>query len=178
MPFGISPNAMGGSFDFDAVYRELFAPAIREAELEALRADEEIVGGLIHKPMLERLVLTDYAVVDLTTANANVFYTLGVRHAVRPFTTVLVSADTGRAPFDFAPDCVRAYKVDAQGRPADVEGDRGALAAALRDARAASCDRPVFQLIDDLPHPEIDRLKTDIFRERAAYSAAVEGKLA
>ena len=40
--------------------------------------------------MFERLVLCEYAVADLTTANANVFYELGVRHAVRPFSTVLL----------------------------------------------------------------------------------------
>jgi hypothetical protein len=33
--------------------------------------------------MFERLLLCDFAVADLTTANANVFYELGVRHAVR-----------------------------------------------------------------------------------------------
>jgi hypothetical protein len=42
--------------------------------------------------MFERLILADYAVADLTTANANVFYEVGVRHAVRPYTTVLVGA--------------------------------------------------------------------------------------
>ena len=84
MPFGVKPDGQGGSVDFDAVYEELLAPAIREAGLEPLRADQELVGGLIHKPMYERLILADYAVADLTTANANVFYELGVRHAVRP----------------------------------------------------------------------------------------------
>ena len=39
---------------------------------------------IIHKPMFERLILCEFAVADLTTANANVFYELGVRHAVRP----------------------------------------------------------------------------------------------
>ena len=43
-----------------------------------------MTGGIIHKPMFERLILCDYAVADLTTANANVFYELGIRHAVAP----------------------------------------------------------------------------------------------
>ena len=104
MPFGLKPDGQGGSVDFDAVHEQLLAPAIREADLDPLRADQELVGGLIHKPMFERLILADYAVVDLTTANANVFYELGVRHAVRPHSTVLVSADVKRMPFDLAPD--------------------------------------------------------------------------
>src|SRR3954447_19327840 len=74
MPFGVKPDGAGGSIDFDAVYSSLLAPGIREAGLEPLRADQERVGGLIQKPMFERLILSDYAVADLTTANANVFY--------------------------------------------------------------------------------------------------------
>ncbi len=178
MPFGVKPDGQGGSVDFDAVYGTLLAPAIREAELEPLRADEEIVGGLIHKPMFERLILADYAVADLTTANANVFYELGVRHAARPYSTVLISADVKRAPFDLAPDRVLSYALDASGRPADAGHDRAALVTALRAARTATTDSPVFQLIDDLPAPQIDRLKTDVFRDEAAYSAEAKERLA
>ena len=54
--------------------------------------------------MFERLILCEYAVADLTTANANVFYELGVRHAVRPWSTVLLFAEGGsQLPFDVAP---------------------------------------------------------------------------
>jgi hypothetical protein len=57
MPFGKKPDATGAMIDFDAVYRDLIAPAIEEAGLESLRADEEMTGGIIHKPMFERLIL-------------------------------------------------------------------------------------------------------------------------
>lgn len=70
MPFGTKPNAAGSLIDFDAVYQDLIAPAIADAELEPLRADEEMTDGIIHKPMFERLILCEYAVADLTTANA------------------------------------------------------------------------------------------------------------
>ena len=42
--------------------------------------------------MFERLVLCEYAIADLTTANANVFYELGVRHAAKPHHTLLLFA--------------------------------------------------------------------------------------
>jgi len=178
MPFGVKPDGRGGSVDFDAVYGQLVAPAICDAGLDPLRADQELVGGLIHKPMYERLILADYAVADLTTPNANVFYELGVRHAVRPFSTVLVSADVKRVPFDLAPDRVLPYSLDGAGRPAHLAADRAALVRALEEARESTTDSPVFQLIGDLPRPQIDRLKTDAFREQAAYSAAAKGRLA
>jgi hypothetical protein len=34
--------------------------------------------------MFERLALSDYAIADLTIFNPNVYYKLGVRHALRP----------------------------------------------------------------------------------------------
>jgi tetratricopeptide (TPR) repeat protein len=178
MPFGTKPDGQGATVNFDAVYEQLLEPAIREAGFEPLRADQELVGGLIHKPMFERLILADYAVADLTTANANVFYELGVRHAARPYSTVLVSADVKRTPFDLAPNRVRPYSLDAKGRPADAAGDREAIVTALRAARDADTDSPVFQLIDGLPRPDIDRLKTDVFRDRARYSAEIKQRLA
>lgn len=177
MPFGIKRGGRGTAVDFDQVYAELLAPAIRKARLEPLRGDQELVGGLIHKPMFERLILSDYAVVDLTTANANVFYELGVRHAVRPYSTVLVSAELGHLPFDLAPERVLRYTLDADGAPGDPTGDRAALVTALDAARRTATDSPVFQLIDDLPTPQIDRLKTDVFRAEAAYSAEIKERL-
>jgi len=49
-----------------------------------IRADEERGGGIIHKPMYERLLLAEIVIADLTFASANVFSELGVRHAARP----------------------------------------------------------------------------------------------
>jgi hypothetical protein len=182
MPFGKKSGIDGGSVDFDAVYRDLIAPAVEAAGLEPLRADQELIGGLIHKPMFERLVLAEYAVADLTTANANVFYELGVRHAVRPYSTVLISAETHRVPFDLAPDRVLPYSLSG-GRPAAAEDDAGTIVAALNAARASTGDKPitdspVFQLLGDGYPDKIDRLKTDTFRDEAVYSNQMKARLA
>jgi hypothetical protein len=52
---------------------------VEQAGLEPIRADEEKIGGTIHKPMFERLMLCHYAVADITGANPNVFYELGIQ---------------------------------------------------------------------------------------------------
>jgi hypothetical protein len=178
MPFGKKPDGSGGTVDFDAVYRELIAPAIAKAGLEPLRADEESTGGIIHKPMFERLILCEFAVADLTTANANVFYELGVRHAVRPWSTVLVYAEGGRLPFDVAPQRALPYRLGASGAPVDTARARRTLVERLVQARDASTDSPIFQLVDGMPAPEVDRTKTDLFREQVRYSAEIKDKLA
>jgi len=177
MPFGLRSDGRGAWIDFDAVYVQLLMPAAQEAGLEPVRADEELLGGLVHKSMFERLVLSDYAIADLTTANPNVFYEMGVRHAVRPYSTVLVGADLEGIPFDLAPDRILPYDLEG-GRPRDVERDRATIVRALRAARDAATDSPVFQLIDDLPVPQIDRLKTDVFRDQAVYSTRTKARLA
>ena len=178
MPFGRKPDGAGGQVDFDAVYRDLIQPAIDEAGFDPLRADEELVGGIVHKPMFERLILCDFAVADLTTANANVFYELGVRHAVRPYSTVLLFAQGGRLPFDLALDRIFPYRLDAGGRPVDVDETRKALLDRLEAARAAQTDSPVFQLVDGFAAPDIARLKTDVFRDRVQYSTGMKRRLA
>ncbi|MBI4001486.1 MAG: DUF4071 domain-containing protein [Nitrospira defluvii] len=177
MPFGRKPSLGGGIVDFDAVYTELIAPAIETAGLEPLRADEEVAGGIIHKPMFERLILCDYAVADLTGANANVFYELGLRHGVKPSSTVLVFADSsGVLPFDVAPLRAMPYKLGPDGKPTAAIKDRQALAEKLLAARGGLADSPVFQLIDGFP--DIQRLKTDVFRDRVEYAWQLKERLA
>jgi hypothetical protein len=177
MPFGQKPDGAGRVVDFDRVYEELIRPAIADADMEPLRADEEMTGGIIHKPMFERLILCEYAVADLTTANANVFYELGLRHAVRAWSTVLVFAEGGsRLPFDVAPLRALPYRLTPAGTPDDVDSARAAFSARLQEAREAHTDSPVFQLVEGFP--DIQRLKTDVFRERVRYSQAMKEKLA
>src|SRR3954468_10375344 len=101
MPFGVKRDPVTqASIDFDAIYSKAIRSAIDEAGMEPVRADEERTGGIIHKPMFERLLLCDFAVADLTTQNANVYYELGVRHAARPATTLAIFASHQRLPFD------------------------------------------------------------------------------
>ena len=179
MPFGKKPDNHGLLIDFDSVYYDLIFPAIEEAGLKPIRADEEKVGGLIHKPMFERLILCEYAVVDLTTANPNVFYELGVRHAVRPYSTVLLYAEgTKQLPFDIAPLRAIPYKLDSSGKPEQQANDKtkDILKKRLIEAQNPNIDSPLFQLVEGFP--DIQHIKTDVFRERVKYSEELKKQLA
>ncbi|MGB5286892.1 MAG: TRAFs-binding domain-containing protein [Ignavibacteriaceae bacterium] len=176
MPFGKKQNLAGSIIDFDSVYNDLFAPAINKAGLEPLRADEEMTGGIIHKPMYERLILCEYAIADLTTANANVFYELGIRHAVRPSSTLLLFAEGGgQLPFDVAPLRAVPYRLSAEGKPTDLINTKKLLIDLLNEARKAKTDSPLYQLVND--YPDIDHTKTDVFREQVEYSSELKRKL-
>jgi hypothetical protein len=166
----------GAVIDFDAVYEQLIVPAIVAVGLEPVRADEEMTG-VVRKPVFERLILCEYAVADLTFANANVFYELGVRHAVRPYSTVLIFASGTRLPFDVALDRGLPYSLSPAGAPTDVDADCARLAERLEAAReVAAIDSPVFQLVEGFP--DISRLKTDVFRDQVRYSAGWKERMA
>ena len=100
MPFGskLGPRRRT-EIDFNRVYALAIKPGIEDADMFPIRADEEKLGGIIHKAMFERLLVCDFAVADLTTSNANVMYELGVRHAARPRTTLTIYAESTPLPF-------------------------------------------------------------------------------
>ncbi len=186
MPFGKKPDPTGGEpIDFDQVYGRAIRPAIEAAGMMPIRADEERTGGIIHKAMFERLLVCDFAIADLTCANANVFYELGVRHAVRPATTIVIFGKRHILPFDVQYVRALPYELGDNNRFTDRDADalRDALTDRLRDvlARATSdtlADSPLFQLVTDYGPPDIAHLKTDSFRDRVEYSESRKRALA
>ena len=134
MPFGRKSHGSGRMVDFDAVYEQILAPAAEAAGMEVIRADQEQVGGTIHKPMYERLMLSDFAVADVTGANPNVYYELGIRHALRPRSTVMVFAEGTTLPFDVASQRGTPYHLDESGNLTDVAGDVQRITERLRTA--------------------------------------------
>ncbi len=139
MPLGRKAASGGGVVDFEDVYNLLIAPAVREADLEPLRAGKDPTGGIIHKPMFERLILCPYAVADLTLADANVSYQLGVRQAVRPHSTLFLFAEGARQPLDVQDIPTIQYKLAGPCLAAEyVDKAKAAIVKALRDARTGA----------------------------------------
>jgi hypothetical protein len=101
----------GRTLDLDKSYRNMIKPAVEAAGLKCVRADEIVHSGLIDVPMYEQLLNADVVVADLSTSNKNAFYELGVRHALRPYTTVVIAEDGIKAfPFDVNHVVVRQYR--------------------------------------------------------------------
>jgi len=176
MPFGTKTLADNRTVDFNYAYKQLIKPAIEAADLEPIRADEEKTDGIIHKPMFERLILCEYAVADLSASNANVFYELGVRHAIKPFTTTLIFEGTNRLPFDVNLLRGLPYYFDEKGLLKDLEATKKQLTDKLLTAKEnQDKDSPVFQLLEGFP--EIDQLTADVFRDQVEYSEKIKEEL-
>jgi hypothetical protein len=128
--------------------------------------------------MLERLALSEYAIADLTNFNPTVYYEPGVRHAVRPQSTVPISAG-GRLPFDVAHHSTLLYALEKEGRPKDAAAARKSLAGRLERARHSDDpDSPLFRYAQGwLTAPQVDHEMTDAFRRDVNYSRAFKNKL-
>ena len=80
------------------VLEEVILPACHAVGLTPIRADELTRAGEITEQILRRLRDDDVVIADLTGANANVMYELGLRHT-RNLLTVQIG-EYGRLPFD------------------------------------------------------------------------------
>lgn len=171
MPFGNreEPNGLR-TVDFDRIYADCIRPAAERAGVAVIRADEEAIGGIIHRPMYERLLLAEIVVADLTFANPNVFYELGVRHAARPRSTILTYARVGALPFDVAPVRAVPYALDDSGGLVDATALRDELSERLQLAKSDGApDSPLFQLLDGYSGVSLSGEATEAFRERALW---------
>jgi hypothetical protein len=83
----------------DTYYNDIYAPAIKEAGLEPVRADELFSSGSVVEQIWEQIDKAKVLLADLTGKNANVFYELGLAHADRK-PVVFTSAALEDVPFD------------------------------------------------------------------------------
>jgi hypothetical protein len=177
IPFGKQKDAAGRGIDFDAVYERLIVPAVRAAGLEPIRADDAKSGGILQRETFELLQLCEYAVADLSTADACVLYELGIRHALRPHTTVLIAAAKGaQIPFDLDQLHGLWYRISAQGMPEHEAKYRTLLTERLTGARRDPTDSPVFQLVPDCPRAE--GATSAALSERLQHAAHLRERLA
>jgi len=163
MPFGKKSAADGTMIDFDTVYKELLAPAVTAAALAPHRADADRRGGSIHADMFQDLLLAEFVVADLAIDNPNVWYELGVRHALRAGGAVLTYALRDRLPFDIAGQRMQRYTLkEGKLDPDLLDAERTALTEAIQATLGAWRGRrasPVYQQLPRLREPDWKTLK-------------------
>jgi hypothetical protein len=172
MPFGTKPDPAGGAdIDFDRVYERAIRPGVQDAGMLPVRADEEKLGGIIHKAMFERLLVCEYAVADLTTGNPNVMYELGIRHAARPRTTLTVFAESSPLPFDVTLLRSQPYRLGAANAFPDPDAEqlRQDVTRHLRELQELARldevqDSPLFQLVTGWRPVPLPAADTETFR--------------
>ena len=81
--FGVKKDSSGQSIDFEQVHARLIAPALERCGLAGGTTGEVVDAGNIRADMFALILEADIVICDITVHNANVFYELGVRHALR-----------------------------------------------------------------------------------------------
>jgi len=163
MPFGTKPAPDGTPIDFNRVYEDLIRPALAAAGCEPFRADQEQRAGNIRADMFQELLVADLVVADLTLDNPNVWYELGVRHALRARGVVLIQGPRPSQPFDTYTDRKLVYGLTRKGAldPKRLRDDLRALTEMVKTTLQSSTRRkvsPVYQLLPHLEQPEWRRL--------------------
>jgi hypothetical protein len=146
--FVVRPFGVKDGIDFDRVHRELLSPVLATFNIEAQTTGAFAQAGNIRADMFEQLMIADLVIADISIHNANVYYELGVRHALREGHTILIRSRRDEVPFDLKTDRYLEYAID------DPAASAADLAQAVRQTLDAKrCDSPVFLLVPALkPH--------------------------
>jgi hypothetical protein len=155
--------------NLDKTYRTIIRPAVEDAGLQCIRADDIIHAGVIDKPMYELLLTADAVVADLSTSNPNAIYELGVRHALRPHTTIVMAESNFKFPFDIKSISILTYEHLGKGIDAEeAEKTRKLLRDKIEQiVNQPGVDSPVYTFLPGLQRPAL--------AAQAARAAAREG---
>jgi hypothetical protein len=160
--FGRKALPDGREFDYNSLYFDVIKPALRDVGIDCRRLDEFSAGAIWHKTLISEVIASDLLIADITSGNANVFYELGIRHALRRGRTILISGDD-RSPADISLLPIIFYKPDNNGRltGSDADDFRDRLQSLVgQSQRTTVNDSPVF---DFFPELEVD-LPTELQR--------------
>ena len=98
------------TIDLDAAYNKIIQPSVVACGYECIRADEILDSGTIDRSMYALLYKADLVIADITTDNANALYELGTRHALRPFSTIIIKGGESKIPFDLEHIRILSYE--------------------------------------------------------------------
>lgn len=164
MPFGIKEG-----IDFNRVYEDFIKPALKKEGFEVFRADEEQRAGNIRTDMFQELLLADLVVADLSIDNPNVWYELGVRHALRARGIIHIKCKRDYMPFDVFSDRALTYNIkNGVPDPDFLNNDMKNLAAMAKETVSSWHGHkisPVYNLLGYLKEPDWKSLRLDNAKE-------------
>jgi hypothetical protein len=160
MPFGDSRGNPERARRFELIYSEWIKPAVESITIGNVffenivchRADKELRPEDIITHVIGNLVTADIVIADLSGGNPNVFYELGIRHAVKN-NTILIAGDLEEIPFDLRSLRIIIYNYE----PEHLVKLKHSLIQAIEEIRADPdrVDNPVRRFLYD---QEIEKL--------------------
>lgn len=153
---------------FDRYYIEIFLPAIEQANLVPRRADDIFRPSTIVKDIWELTRNAQVILAELSTQNANVFYELGLAHAIsKP--VVMVTESMSDVPFDLR--ALRVLVYDKNHPAWGIELQKGITEALKETLEAPKRVLPAFFEPSDTNSNEIHRTERSMIElERRLHS--------
>src|SRR5215470_5501080 len=102
--FIIRPFGTKDDINFDDVQKNLIAPALAACDIQGGTTEPFLEAGNIRADMFQQLLVADIVIADISIHNANVFYELGIRHALQPNRTFLLRAKIRKDPKERTPE--------------------------------------------------------------------------
>jgi len=96
--------------NLDRSFEHLIKPVCDQLGIDCFRAKDIKHSGIIDVPMYEWILNADLVIADISTLNPNALYELGVRHALKPYTTVVISENQLKYPFDVNHTIILGYE--------------------------------------------------------------------
>ena len=143
MPFSTTPSAQ--KHEWTEIFEVIELAVAGRRGYRCSRSD--LLAGNVIENIVANLTSAHVVIADLTDRNANVFYELGVRHALRD-RTILITQNLEHVPFDLRP-----YKVIEYGWKSAEERERftaklrGAIELVERDPCAGSSPIRKFLMV-------------------------------
>lgn len=159
MGFGNKTDyASGETVNLDKTYHNIIKPAVEELHLKCVRADEIHDSSLIDRSMYALLVRADVVIADISTMNPNAIYELGIRHAVKPQSTIIMKAESKSSiPFDINHMRTITYKHLGEDIGVDeAERVKKLLKVTLEHIlQTTMTDSPMYELLHTLVQPNM-----------------------
>lgn len=182
MGFGKKTDYESGRLlDLDATYEAIIQPAVEGCGYRCIRANEILHSGIIDFQMYEMLLKADLVVADISTGNVNAVYELGVRHALRPFSTIVMKEKMGKLHFDL--DHTSTFMYEHLGDDIGHREARRAQEELSRLIKAVSedpkTDSPVYTYIPFLKEPsftdtEFEKILEDAEEDQERFSTFLD----
>ena len=149
MPYGQKKDIDGTEIDFDEIYEYIIKEAVDSLDgFVCIRWDDIGQPGWVHERMLKHIFEGRVVIVDTSTLNPNVFYALGIRHALRKSVTVLIHREGTSWPFNIAGFLSIGYSTNLRGVQEAKEKICNFINNALKDPE--NIDSPVYHVLPDL----------------------------
>lgn len=170
------------TFDLDQTYKNIIQPAVIQAGFQCVRADEIQDSGLIDRSMYALLMQADLVIADISTYNPNAIYELGIRHAVRPFSTIILKEKgMGKIPFDL--DHTRMFTYLHLGEDIGADESKRCVSALTnlieQVTKKQIIDSPLYEFVNNvippiLPIEEYHRIIGDLAEKEKHIFAIVD----